>query len=140
MTTAIDTNVFVALWDTEDSLHRPALAALESVFREGSLVLSGAVYAELVAAPGRTKRFVDRFCEGTGLAVEWDISEKMWREAGRAYSGYIERRRKERGAGPRRILTDFVIGAHAWVSGYKLLTLDDQLYRAAFPRLGVVKA
>ena|SRR5208282_2684397 len=33
---------------------------------------------------------------------------------------------------------DFVIGAHALVQGYTLLTLDEGMYRAAYPRLGIV--
>jgi predicted nucleic acid-binding protein len=39
---------------------------------------------------------------------------------------------------PRRILADFLIGAHALVKGYTLLTLDEGMYRAAYPRLGIV--
>jgi predicted nucleic acid-binding protein len=39
---------------------------------------------------------------------------------------------------PRRLLADFIIGAHALEHGYPLQTLDDQLSRAAFPRLPVV--
>jgi predicted nucleic acid-binding protein len=31
-----------------------------------------------------------------------------------------------------------VIGAHALHHGFHLLTLDDRLYRAAFPRLAVL--
>ena len=46
MTTAIDTNVIIALWDAEDSLHRTARAALDKAFNEGTLVISGAAYAE----------------------------------------------------------------------------------------------
>jgi predicted nucleic acid-binding protein len=61
MTTAIDTNVIVALWDADDTLHRAARAVLDKAFNEGRLVISGAVYAELAAAPGRTERFVDGF-------------------------------------------------------------------------------
>lgn len=38
----------------------------------------------------------------------------------------------------RRILADFLIGAHALVKGYTLLTLDEGMYRAAYPRLGIV--
>src|SRR5690349_5653396 len=120
MTTAIDTNVLVALWDAEDSLHRRARAALDNAFNQGALMVSGAVYAELVAAPGRTEGFVDRFCEETGIAVEWELGEKVWRAAGAAFQSYARRRRKQKGAEPRRILTDFVIGAHALVNGYKL--------------------
>ena len=39
---------------------------------------------------------------------------------------------------PRRILADFLIGAHALRNGFPLLTLDDRIYRAAFPGLIVV--
>jgi hypothetical protein len=137
MTTAIDTNVIIALWDAEDSLHRTARAALDKAFNEGTLVISGAAYAELMAGPGRTEEFVDRFCEETGIAVEWEIGERAWRAAGTAFQGYAGRRRKQKGVGARRILADFVIGAHALVNGYKLLTLDARVYQASFPRLGI---
>jgi predicted nucleic acid-binding protein len=33
---------------------------------------------------------------------------------------------------------DFVIGAHALVKGYTLLTLDEGMYRTAYPRLRIV--
>ena len=39
---------------------------------------------------------------------------------------------------PSRAMADFLIGAHAAVSGYKLLTLDAGLYRASFPELVTV--
>jgi predicted nucleic acid-binding protein len=139
MTTVIDTNVIVALWDAEETFHRAAREALEKAFTEGGLVVCGAVYAELQAAPQRTEAFIDRFCEEAGIAVEWELSERIWRAAGRAYQGYAARRRRQSGIGPRRTLTDFLIGAHALVRGYKLLTLDDGLYRAAFARLAIVK-
>lgn len=137
MTTAIDTNVIVALWDAEDSLHRVARAALDKAFNEGALVISGAVYAELAAAPGRTETFIDVFCEDTSIGVEWELGERVWRVAGAAFQSYAARRRKQRKAEPRRILADFLIGAHALVSGYKLLTLDARVYQSSFPKLGI---
>jgi len=137
MTTAIDTNVIVALWDAKDTLHRTARAALDKAFNEGPLVISGAGYAELMGAPERNETFVDRFCEEAGIAVEWEIGEKAWRAAGTAFQSYAVRRRKQKGAEARRILADFVIGAHALVNGYKLLTLDAGVYQASFPRLGI---
>ena len=57
--------------------------------------------------------------------------------AGRAFQAYAEWRRKQRDRGARRILADFLIGAHASANGYRLLTLDDGLYRAAFPALAI---
>lgn len=138
MTTAIDTNVLAALWDAGDALHPVARKALEAALTRGSLVISGVVYAELLAAPGRSEAFLDRFCEDTGIEVEWELEEGIWRAAGAAFQGYVARRRKQKGIEPRRILADFLIGAHALVNGYALLTLDAGMYRAAFPRLGIV--
>lgn len=137
MTTAIDTNVLVALWDADDALHRAARPLLEQAHAAGRLVICGLVYAELLAAPGRTETFLDKFCEETGVDVEWEIEEKAWRRAGAAFQSYAARRRRQRGSGPRRILADFLIGAHAAVNGYRLLTLDAGVYRAAFPNLVV---
>ena len=130
MTTSIDTNVIVALWDKDPDVSTPAQRALDAALGRGSLVLSGPVFAELMAAPGRTEAFLNRFCGETGLVVEFDLDEHIWRVAGRAFQAYASRRRKQRDPGPRRILADFLIGAHADHRGYRLLTLDDHLYQA----------
>jgi len=137
MTTAIDTNVVVALWDKDPTLSLAAQTALEAAFNRGSLVVSATVFAELMAAPSRTESFVSSFLEETGIAVEWDLGEGAWRAAGRAFQEYAERRRKHRDRGSRRILADFLIGAHAQTRGYRLLTLDERLYKAAFPILTI---
>ncbi|MFI5093308.1 MAG: type II toxin-antitoxin system VapC family toxin [Candidatus Acidiferrum sp.] len=135
MTVALDTNVLVALWDASDTLHPVARAALEVASNRDALAISGAVYAELIGAPGRTEAFVDRFCEEAGIAVEWELKEKIWRMAGIAFQAYTLRRKKHGGSKPRRLLADFLIGAHALENGYKLLTLDGGLYKTAFPGL-----
>ena len=139
MTTAIDTNVVTALWNNDDALNVRAQAALDAVFGHGRLVVSGVVYAELLAAPSRTEQFVDRFLEAAGIEVEWEINERLLRAAGLAFRDYADRRRKQTGAGPRRILADFLVGAHALLNEYRLLTLDTRMYRAAFPRLELVE-
>jgi predicted nucleic acid-binding protein len=135
VTTAIDTNVIVALWDSESTINRAAEAALEAAFRRGSLVVAAPVFAELTAAPFRTEEFVSAFLEDNGIAIDWDLNEAIWRSAARAFSAYAERRRKQRDSGTRRLLVDFLIGAHADANGYRLLTMDERLYRAAFPHL-----
>jgi len=137
MTTAIDTNVIVALWDADVAVSIAAEAALEAAFRRGNLVIAAPVFAELLAAPGRTEAFVNRFLDETGVAVDWELGEAVWRSAGRAFQSYVERRRKHRGLEARRILADFLVGAHSEVRGYRLLTLDERLYRAAFPKLTI---
>jgi predicted nucleic acid-binding protein len=137
MTTAIDTNVIVALWADDPALSLAAETALEAAFRRGNMVVSAPVFAELIAAPGRTEDFVGSLLEENGIAVDWNLNEAIWRSAGRAFQAYAERRRKQRDRGTGRLLADFLIGAHAQVSGYRLLSLDERLYRAAFPTLKV---
>ncbi len=138
MTTAIDTNVIVALWKVDVALSAGAQSALEAALARGSLVISGPVFAELMAAPGRDETFLNSFFQDTGIRVEWMLDEAVWRTAGKAFRNYAARRRSQRDPGPRRILADFLIGAHALRLGYRLLTLDGKLYRAAFPGLTVV--
>ena len=133
MSTAIDSNVLIALWNEDDTLNTQARSALDSALARGSLVVAAPVFAELLAA--RSEAFLDSFCKETGIAVDWNLNEVTWRAAGRAFQQYVARRRKQRDSGPRRILADFLIGAHALHYGFQLLTLDDRLYRAAFPRL-----
>jgi predicted nucleic acid-binding protein len=135
MTTAIDTNILVALWNEDDSLNTLARSALDAALGRGSLVIAAPVFAELLAAPSRDEAFLDSFCRETGISVDWNLDEVIWRTAGRAFQLYVARLRKQRGAGPRRILADFLIGAHAIQNGFRLLTMDHRLYRAAFPRL-----
>jgi len=137
MTTSVDTNVVIALWDKDPALSLAAEAALEKAFARGNLVVSAPVFAELIAAPGRTETFVSSFLEETGIAIDWDLGEAVWRSAGRAFQSYAERRRKQRDSGARRILADFLIGAHAQILGHRLLTLDERLYRPAFPNLTI---
>jgi predicted nucleic acid-binding protein len=137
MTTAIDTNVVIALWDKDEALSGAAQIGLETAFRRGNLVVAAPVFAELIAVPGRTENFVSVFLEETGIAIDWDLGEPVWRSAGRAFQSYAERRRKQRDSGTRRVLADFLIGAHALTRGYQLLTLDERLYQAAFPKLTI---
>jgi predicted nucleic acid-binding protein len=139
MTTVIDSNVFVALWDPIDALNRAAQSALDSALDRGRLVVPAPVFAELMAFPTRTEVFLDSFFRETGIEVDWRLEERVWRLAGRAFQSYVARRRAG-GSSPRRILADFLIGAYAAQKGHRLLTLDDGLYRAAFPELKIVTA
>lgn len=137
MTTAIDTNVIVALWDRDDSLNSVAQSALDSCLNRGALFASAPVFAELLALPGRSEVFVRSFFKETGIAIDWELGEAVWRTAGLAFQSYTARRRKHGESGPRRILADFLIGAHAFHGGHGLLTLDKGLYPSFFPRLRI---
>jgi predicted nucleic acid-binding protein len=137
VTTAIDTNVIIALWDSDAALSCDAETALDAAFKRGNLIVAAPVFAELIAAPVRSEDFVSLFLEENGIAVDWNLNESIWRSAARAFQSYAERRRGQHDHGTRRLLADFLIGAHAHIHGYRLLSLDERLYRAAFPMLKI---
>jgi predicted nucleic acid-binding protein len=142
MTISIDTNVLIGLWDKDPAMHIPARHALDSARKSGAMAISGCVYAELLAGQGRSIAALDELFIDTDIVVEWEMSEQIWKRAGEAFRSYSARRRRSHpgSSEPRRILTDFLIGAHAEVNGYVLLTFDQRLFKASFPglRLSVI--
>lgn len=134
MRTAVDTNVISALWSAEPSVSQ-LLPKLEQARADGALLLCPAVYAELLAYPGASNAFVRRFLAEAGLRVDFSLSDRVWDEAGSRFAAYAERRRQSAGEGPRRFLTDFLIGSHALVQADRLLTLDSGIYQRNFPEL-----
>lgn len=138
MTTAVDTNVLVSLWYPDAKLNSLARSSLDDAYAKGPVIISAPVFSELLAAPSRDENFVNSFVRDTGLIVDWTLSQQVWRAAGRAFQQYSIRRKRHIGSGPRRILADFLIAAHALEAGHRLLTLDTGFYKTAFPALKVV--
>ena len=85
MTTSIDTNVLVALWDRDPAVGASAQSALDGALRRGNLILPAPVFSELMAAPGRTEEFLDSFVRDTGIGIDWDLDQSIWRLAGRVF-------------------------------------------------------
>ena len=135
MISAVDTNVIVALWSRDITTNTSAQSALERASSNGRLIIPAMVFAELLACPGRDRTFLEKFCADTGIAVDWEITREFWIAAGHAFQTYANRRKAQRSGGPRRILADFLIGAYAVKKADQLLTLDEGIYRAAFPAL-----
>jgi len=137
MRTALDTNVLSALWNKEPTAES-LTAMLGAAAEAGSVVLCAAVYAELVARPQSTEESVWRFITDTRIVVDFELTEEVWVEAGRAFRRYSERRARS-GAGPAlRLLADFIIGAHALVMADRLMTLDRGRYERDFPQLKLI--
>lgn len=134
MLSAIDTNVISALWSREPTAKRVA-GWLFQARNIGGLVICAPVQAELLAYPGASPEFVEQFLHDVGIRVEYDLSEEVWRRSGAAFANYAERRRNSGRGSPRRLLVDFLVGAHAVTDADRLLTLDAERYRNAFPGL-----
>jgi predicted nucleic acid-binding protein len=138
MQTALDTNILSAILSSE-----PAAAAiarqLNHARAEGALLLAPAVYSELLAHPNVSESLLNRFLEDTGVAVDFLLTRAVWVEAGRRFARYARRRRSGHGQ-PKRLLADFIIGAHALLQADRLITLDPARYKQDFPELKLLSA
>lgn len=137
MKTALDSNILSSLWSNEPSAVR-VQAELKSARSQGALVVCAPVFVELMAHPLVSPGFVDDFIRETRIAVEFVLSESVWRKAAERYSAYAQRRRLSGGASPRRLPADFVIAAHALLEADRLFTLDSTRYHRDFPELRLV--
>lgn len=108
---------------------------LEAAELEGGLVICGAVYAELLAYPNATRNAVNGFLGDNAIMAEFEMTEEIWSAAGDAYATYAARRRSSGGGEPKRLLVDFVVGAHSLIRADRLLTLDRSRYTQAFPAI-----
>lgn len=134
---SLDTNLIVSVLNQELEFCDRALSVIDKFRKSGRLVVSGPVYAELLGLPSRTQLILDEFFARGGIEVDWRFEEAVWRIAGVGYQSYVRRRVAKTGQLPRRILTDFLIGAQTVVRGYTLLTLDGRLYKASFPGIRI---
>src|SRR5437867_10372304 len=92
MRTAIDTNVLSALWSKEP-LASDIARNLGTAKREGGLVVSAPVYAEVVAYPKATESLVNDFLADTGIAGDCEFRQPVGLGAGRRAGRYAQRRR-----------------------------------------------
>jgi predicted nucleic acid-binding protein len=132
--TAIDANILSSIWSNEPTA-ADVLQKLEEAQQEGALIISPFAFAELHAHPSVPANIVRTFLDATGVVIDYQLDESVWAEAGLRFARYAARRRKATGEGPRRLLADFLIGAHALVQAERLLTLDPKVYRMDFPEL-----
>lgn len=91
-----------------------------------------------MACPGAGKGFVDTFLRDTQIKVNIHVECDVWELVGEAYSAYATRYRKDCAGRLKRLLVDFMVGAHAYLKTDRLLTLDPRRYRSAYLELDIV--
>ena len=138
MITAVDTNVLALIYD--HAPNAPELGrALHRLAADGQLVICGVVYAELLAGPGRSKAELDAFLQAVGIALDPEMGEIVWAEAGRANADDHARRRAGGFIRPKPVLPDFLVGAHALHRANRLYTENVSDF-SDFPALTVIEA
>ncbi len=136
MTTALDTNVLIDLDEGVPHTVEPLVRAIEEAAEKGAIVICGIVYAELFGNAA-SRALVDEMLRSACISVDFDLRPEVWAHAGAAFGAYAMRRRRSGAGAPRRILADFIIGAHACTVG-SLVTRDGAFYRRAFPEMRVI--
>jgi hypothetical protein len=131
MPVLVDTNIFVALEEPDGPYRRRTIEALKESLRHDRLVTNAVVMSELFSGPPgklQVKIVTDEF------KLTWrDMNVEVAEQAGRAHRQY-----RDAGGQRARTLPDFLIGAHALVEGWSLLTRDRRVYAAYFPGLKLI--
>lgn len=77
------------------------------------MLLCPVVYTEAHSFPMFQADLYLEFLADADISIDWQIPERTWTLAGLAQVRHHERRRKAGVGGSRKLMADFVIGAHA---------------------------
>ena len=126
--TAVDTSVLLDVFLADERHGEQSKEWLRAAYDAGAIIVCDIVYAELTPA------FRDRVALDAALreinAKTSPINTAIAHEAGRRWSRY-----RQAGGPRKRIISDFLIGAHALAAAEAFLTRDRGFYATYFPEL-----
>ena len=131
MATLVDTNILVDLAMVSSDWHGWSRRKLLDVFKDGPVLINPIIYSEF------SVRYDDVDEVDQPLPQDEFRRENLpWPAAFAAAAAFRLYRRA--GGGRERILPDFLIGAHAAIRGYRILTRDPAGYRSYFPLVELI--
>jgi predicted nucleic acid-binding protein len=131
MATLVDSNVLIDVIEGGLAWSERSTVALERVGASGPVVINPVIYAEI------SVRYEDTDELDLDLPLDLFQREQLpWPAAFLAGKAFAEYRR--RGGRRRSPFPDFFIGAHAAVTGMRLLTRDEARYRTYFPTVELI--
>jgi len=131
MRTALDSSVILDVLTNDKTWADASQKSLKQAMSEGSLVIGECVMAEITPA-----------LESSDLAVfllDWGIQFVPTNRAAAILAGEMYRTYLNRKGNAKRVLPDFLIGAHALHHSDRLLARDRGYYRDYFSDLVLVE-
>jgi len=127
----VDSNILIDI-ATADPVWGPwSLEKLEEFSDLGPLIINPVIYGEVSVSFNSIEELEERLPLS---AVQREaIPFEAAFLAGKVFAAY-----RRRGGDRASLLPDFLIGAHAAIKGYAILTRDDRRYRAHFPRIRLI--
>ena len=131
MITAVDTNILLDVFLPDKHFSQGSAKLLKIAYDEGAVVICDIVYAELVPQfPNRT--VLDKTLGTLNISFS-HLDTDIAYIAGERWSLY-----KKSGGKRTRIITDFLIGAHAMIKAERFITRDRGFYKSYFPDLNIL--
>ncbi|HVZ24100.1 MAG TPA: type II toxin-antitoxin system VapC family toxin [Vicinamibacterales bacterium] len=130
-TTLVDSNVLLDIATDDAAWSAWSARALERAADESQLAINALIYAEVSVSFSRIED-LEQAVPSTLFKREPIPSEAAFL-AGKAFLRY-----RRRGGIKTTPLPDFVIGAHAAVAGFRILTRDAKRYRTYFPGVEIL--
>lgn len=131
MITAVDTNVLLDVFLPDPRFVEMSTERLKQAYDEGAILICDLVYAELVPQFGEraTLDWAINTINATLSPIDTDIAFL----AGSKWPEY-----RKAGGTRDRIITDFLIGAHAALKADRFLTRDRGFYRSYFSEITIM--
>ncbi len=129
MITALDTSVVIdVLFGQESSFGSTSLEAYRQASQEGKVIASPIVWAEIRPFFKSPNEMNEVFQE---IQLEYDdLTKESAQTAGVIFREYRKKKPEK-----RRLIADFLIGAHAICRADRLLSRDRGFYRTYFKKL-----
>ena len=132
MITAVDTNILLDVFLPDEKFASDSSKLLKLAYDEGALIICAIVYAELVPQfEGRS--ILDSTLATINVTLS-PVDTEVTFLAGEKWKAY-----RRSGGKRERIITDFLIGAHALIKAERFLSRDRGFYKSYFPELPIVE-
>lgn len=130
MRAAVDSAVVLDVLLDDPEFGERSMRLIEHHLGKGAVTICPVAFAECAACLEPPGKFIE-ICEGLGFTYE-DFDLEVCSLAAQIWRDY-----RAQGGSRRRILADFLIGAHAMLRAEQLLTRDRGFYRTYFKGLKI---